>query len=51
MNGGGILDGGPVEPVPILVSRPEVGKGGTVFIPEMDVAFMFDGWLAEVVGI
>ncbi|KAI1755844.1 hypothetical protein F4782DRAFT_538273 [Xylaria castorea] len=40
---GGILDRGPVEPVPVLVSRPEVRKGGTVFVPKIDVAVMLDG--------
>ncbi|KAI0458514.1 hypothetical protein F5B21DRAFT_512021 [Xylaria acuta] len=31
------LNVGPVEPVPVLVSRPEVRKGGTVFVPKVDV--------------
>ncbi|KAI0862914.1 hypothetical protein F4860DRAFT_522905 [Xylaria cubensis] len=34
---GGILDRGPVEPVPALVPKPEVRKGGTVFVPDIDL--------------
>ncbi|RYC61850.1 hypothetical protein CHU98_g4347 [Xylaria longipes] len=47
---GGILERGPVEPVPMLVSRPEVRKGGTVFVPKIDVAVMLDGIVRTLLG-